>query len=310
MLEEIKIRYKLVYLQAQICGNDNSEIPSSQEFSLCHGRLRGRVFHSVSERLQALFGELLAQSRRTREDSPTLLFYLFAIGILLSSKSILIALQKSKDPSGVAYVLAVAGEWLLISALYVFFSRYVIEPHLNVSMRLCLSSLFCVFTIQLIPYTMCVLYASVKDKDEKIAAMKAMTRKSEISIMYKELSQDFIEFRDNNGNLRLTLNAADILYIESQDNYVNINYILDDNTESYLLRCRTRDVEELLKDREFCRCHRSYIVNPRHVRTFYSGSTRGRLVLDVQKSKEIPVSSTYFQALEQMLRPEQTAPSR
>ena len=70
MLEEIKIRYKLVYLQAQICGNDNSEIPSSQEFSLCHGRLRGRVFHSVSERLQALFGELLAQSRRTREDSP------------------------------------------------------------------------------------------------------------------------------------------------------------------------------------------------------------------------------------------------
>ena len=241
---------------------------------------------------------------------PTLLFYLFAIGILLSSKSILIALQKSKDPSGVAYVLAVAGEWLLISALYVFFSRYVIEPHLNVSMRLCLSSLFCVFTIQLIPYTMCVLYASVKDKDEKIAAMKAMTRKSEISIMYKELSQDFIEFRDNNGNLRLTLSAADILYIESQDNYVKINYILDDKLESYLLRCRTRDVEELLKDREFCRCHRSYIVNPRHVRTFYSGSTRGRLVLDVQKSKEIPVSSTYFQALEQMLRPEQTAPSR
>lgn len=242
---------------------------------------------------------------------PTLLFYLFAIGILVSSKSILVSVQKSRIPSGTAYLLTVAGEWLLISGLYVFFSRYVLEPGLQVSLRLCLSSLFCVLSILIIPYTICVLYASVKDKDEEIAAMKAMTSSSEISILYEELSEDFIEFRDNTGTLRLTVDSASVLYVESQDNYVNINYLLDDRQESYLLRCRTRDIDELLKEKEFCRCHRSYIVNPRHIKTFYCGnSTRGRIVLDMPKSKEIPVSRTYFQALELALKPEQMAPSR
>lgn len=230
-----------------------------------------------------------------RADSvvPTLLYYIFGVGALVLSKSILLAVQKTREPSGIGYIATVICECLLLSALYVFFSRYVVEPHLKVTLSLCLRSLFCVCTVLIIPYTILTLYAANMDMQEKLAAMKAMTASSQISIQYRELKQDFIDFRDNNGVLKLTVDVGSIYVIESQDNYVNIRYTLDEQMQSYMLRCRTRDIDELLKDKGFFRCHRSFTVNLHHVKTFFHSGAHGRLLMDYPKFKEIPVSKTY-----------------
>lgn len=233
---------------------------------------------------------------------PTILFYAISIFILFISKYVLIRIQSIKESLGLAYITTCVVESVLISLVYVVFSHFVLVPGIRITFSLCMSAIFCVSAILCIPYTICALYAGYKEKEQELLAMQMLTNSSEISILYKELKHEFIDFRDSNGNLKLTLDASTIYYIESQDNYVNICYLVDDKLESYLLRCRTKDIEELIKDTPLLRCHRSYIVNPDHIKHFSTGNGgRGNLEMDFAKSKDIPVSKTYMPEIQQVI---------
>ncbi len=230
---------------------------------------------------------------------PSLIYGVLSICVLALSKGVMLAVQRTHEMlAGRFYVVTVILEWLTLSAIYVLFSVFYVQPHCSLSLLLCLKALFCIASILAIPYTICFLYAAYRDKAEELAAMKANVASNEITTQFAELEPDFIEFRDYNGVLKLTVDFDSIYYIESQDNYVNICYSIDGQMASYLLRCKTKHVEELLSDRNMIRCHRSYIVNPSHIKDVQPASAgRAKIVLDNEKATEIPVSKTYRDVL-------------
>ena len=56
----------------------------------------------------------------------------------------------------------------------------------------------------------------------------------------------------------------EILHIKSEDNYCNFTF---EDESSFLLRIKLGEVEELLQNKKFVRCHRQYIINQMKIKS-------------------------------------------
>lgn len=118
----------------------------------------------------------------------------------------------------------------------------------------------------------------------------------------KEPEETLIKFRDEHKRLKLTIDPSAVLFIEADENYIKINYLDNDKTRVYQLRNSMKSFEEDAARHGFVRCHRSYYVNPRHVRLLSRGKDG---VIYTEFIREgvgrIPVSKRYYQNLADML---------
>ena len=113
------------------------------------------------------------------------------------------------------------------------------------------------------------------------------------------IPDDRIRFYDNRKNLKFAAMVSSIYYLSADENYVNIHYA-DDNgkMKAFVLRASMKGIEELCATHSLIRCHRSYIVNPEHVRILRKDS-RGLLFadLDTPEPASVPVTKTYYDRL-------------
>ena len=124
----------------------------------------------------------------------------------------------------------------------------------------------------------------------------------------KESAPKMINFYDNSGVLRLTINVDALYYLESEDNYITIYYKHNEKLHSYMLRCRTRSVERSLEGTCMVRCHRSFIVNINKIRVMGENRRMHFLTLDDEQVSPIPVSKSYYQSLLSSLNTSTTPP--
>ena len=111
-----------------------------------------------------------------------------------------------------------------------------------------------------------------------------------------------MRFYDVNRNLKLVVTADSILYIAAEENYINIYYTDNGKVKCYVLRNSMRSVDELCLSNGLVRCHRSFYVNPSHVRVLRKekeGIVSAEL--DMDDLRDIPVSKTYYKNLAEML---------
>lgn len=87
--------------------------------------------------------------------------------------------------------------------------------------------------------------------------------------------------------------ADDILYVESDANYVNVYYLAGDALQRKTLRATLKSVEEQLRDcPSMLRCHRAFIVNMNRV-VSVSGNSQGYRLRVQMTDAEVPVSRQY-----------------
>jgi len=75
-----------------------------------------------------------------------------------------------------------------------------------------------------------------------------------------------MRFYDDRHNLKIVLTPSSVLYITAEENYVNIYYTENDKLRNYVLRSSMKAIDELCQDNGLIRCHRSYFVNPSHIK--------------------------------------------
>jgi DNA-binding LytR/AlgR family response regulator len=93
----------------------------------------------------------------------------------------------------------------------------------------------------------------------KIAVDRALEKKN----ISQNNDVTFIYFKADYGLVKVNLN--DIIYVEGQDNYVKI-YI--ENHKSILVRMSIKDIVEKLPKRDFCRIHRSSVVQLKKITSY------------------------------------------
>ena len=106
----------------------------------------------------------------------------------------------------------------------------------------------------------------------------------------------------------MSIDVESLYYVESQDNYVRIYYELEGKLVSYMLRCKTQTIEEMLAGTSLIRCHRSHIVNTNKVKLYKKEHDRAKIFLSHPSAKPIPVSKSYFRAGTELI--EQQPPAK
>lgn len=111
-----------------------------------------------------------------------------------------------------------------------------------------------------------------------------------------------MRFYDDRHNLKIVLTPDAILYITAEENYVNIFYTENGKVRNYVLRSSMKALDELCQDNGLIRCHRSYYVNPLHVKVLRKD--KDGIVyaeLDASDIMHIPVTKRYYDRLSEML---------
>ena len=111
-----------------------------------------------------------------------------------------------------------------------------------------------------------------------------------------------LKFFDNRHLLKFITYSSSILFIEASENYVNIHYLESGVEKRYQLRNTMKSMETLSEKAGFVRVHRSYIVNPSHVKSVRKDEG-GLYFADLGEnvSMEVPVSKRYYNNITALL---------
>jgi DNA-binding LytR/AlgR family response regulator len=180
------------------------------------------------------------------------------------------------------YILMIAGEIIFMAIFYAMLEKIVMEDIRSFA-EMVYYSIQNTALILLIPYLITILFFEWQEK------------KMTLEKLIKQISHKayFIPFKDFKGTLMLTLKTNDLIYLEASDNYVIIHYVLEGKTKTYLLRNSLKQLEKDLTEFPLLRCHRSFMVNIKHVKMMKREKGIIQLLMDDIENHTIPVSKTY-----------------
>jgi hypothetical protein len=182
-------------------------------------------------------------------------------------------------------VLAMTGFYMMIEKVFLKDPRFWFEAYYTAILNTSL--------IVLIPYLISLLYFAWEEKKrqfERVLKQKSQQNKPR-----------FVPFRDENGEIRLTVKLDELLYLEANENYVFIHYIDQEKHGRFLLRSSLKKMEEELSGLPMVRCHRSYMINILRVKLIRNNKGSWSALMDSPESTEIPVTETYRHRVIQMI---------
>lgn len=227
-----------------------------------------------------------------KQTGVTILFYLVAVPTLIMSKLLLSGISSVHSITVKRFLFWHIAEFIVIATEYYLFTVCFKLGLSRELPQLLIRIPSCVALILAIPYSIVWFYAQYKAKKEELELFK-VTHSREII----ESGHRLIQFRDSQGKHKMSLSEDSIYYIESQDNYVQIFYNLENKLSSYLLRCSTQKIEEDLEGTTIARCRRSFLVNTAKIVRY--GKERGHftITLDNPSGKTITVTPAYYRTI-------------
>lgn len=203
--------------------------------------------------------------------------------VVILSRIFLLRSKKTHEITLAVYIWFIIAEVIAMGLFYTFFEILFLDD-LRSPVYLFLNAIQNTALILLIPYTVTILFFAWSDIKKKF---------EQFVVQFKSPSELFVPFKDEKGKLKLTIKCVDLLYLESNDNYVNINYLDKQSLKTYMIRNSLKNFEKDLEDYPIVRCHRKYAVNVKNVKMLKKGKKGYEILIDSQNSERIPVSRSF-----------------
>lgn len=230
--------------------------------------------------------ELLTMQSASFTFNVTILFCIILVSLSIT-RGWLYLLGKYKDLTGTMYLLWSLGE-LLIAAL--FCSLYIVlmadsgVSYFEVAGLTFINLLaICVY-----PYGFLWLGAEIYARDREDAAPSD--------------DNSLIRFHDEYRKLRFVIAPEAVIYIKSEDNYVQIHYLDRGRIKRFILRSSMRALEDDLARHGLVRCHRSYFLNPPFIKIVRRDES-GMIIAQLKQDgcENIPISRKYQEEISRLL---------
>jgi DNA-binding LytR/AlgR family response regulator len=147
-----------------------------------------------------------------------------------------------------------------------------------------------------------LLRKNLKAAQEINAQIKAIAMDTPIKAPMEPKEKNKIVLKSDSDRETLEVGPEDILFIESEGNYVEVTFLKEkDETENFLLRSSLKGIVKQLKDYPFLfKCHRSYIVNIKRIKRT-NGNAQGYKLHLENLDKEIPVARSYLKRFKELM---------
>ena len=220
-------------------------------------------------------------------DFHLVMLYCIAIVFLLITRSILYFLnRRAKSFLWLHHLLWCVGEiFLLVYIFAMYTSLFSHKPYFECVLMnmgyICLSFIY--------PYSYLII-GQIFDE------MKNAGKREEVA------ESRLLRFYDDRHKLRLSLESDSVLKVKADYNYIEVYYLERGEVKSGSIRSSMKSIEEDAASKGLVRCHRSYFINPAHVRIL-SRDRDGAIkaTLDRDDIEPVPVSKKYYASLSEML---------
>ena len=218
--------------------------------------------------------------------NATILFCIVLVSISIT-RGWLYLIGKYKDVTRPVYLAWCIGE-MLVASLFISLYIVLMDKESISFFELAGSSFVMMLATCIYPYGFIwlgiELYA--KDNEEDIKAD----------------DNSLIRFHDEYNKLRFVIAPEAVIFIKSEDNYVQIHYLDKNRTKKFILRSSMRALEDNLGKHGLVRCHRSYFINPSFIKIVHRDGT-GLIVAELNQDgyESIPISRNYHDAITKLL---------
>jgi len=214
------------------------------------------------------------------------LITLTGVLVVVISRIIMYYYCKKHDLPLLYYGLWVLAEILLMSTFYALFEKLALRD-IRTFEELIKTSALNTSLVLLLPYTILWLYFAWADKKKKL---EQIDQEDNVPLQTKK---GMLSFHDEKGELKLSVQTDQLLYLESADNYVKIHFLNKGKITHFMLRNSLKNLDESLANTAMIRCHRSYVVNFDKVKVLRKEKDGIYLAMDEENIPDLPVSKTY-----------------
>ncbi|MFA9392028.1 MAG: LytR/AlgR family response regulator transcription factor [Prolixibacteraceae bacterium] len=211
--------------------------------------------------------------------------------VIMVSRLILFRLKKSHEITIALYIWFIVAEIFFLGLFYTTLEIVVLKDNRS-AWSLLFNAVQNTALILLIPYTLSFLFFAWSDIKKKL---------EHVVVQFRDPSEIFIPFNDEKGSLKITIKSINVLFLESNDNYVNIHYNDNGKRKIYMIRSSLKQFETELKDYSICRTHRKYSVNIKNIKMLKKERKGFEVIINTANEDHIPVSKSYEQQIIQLL---------
>lgn len=164
-----------------------------------------------------------------------------------------------------------------------------------------LVDLFAALTIGIVPLSIITIITQNNALKRNLNSSKEINQMLSERINISPKQEDLIILNKSTKE-SISIRPEDILYMESEGNYVNVHYRQDEKVTSKQIRSTIKQMEESLQNHPmFIRCHRAFIVNINYISNA-EGNAQGYQLTLSNVPLEIPVSRTYLKNIKDALQ--------
>jgi DNA-binding LytR/AlgR family response regulator len=187
--------------------------------------------------------------------------------------------------------------FVLSTVAFAFYLRYVGDINISIYVMIKVSLICMAAPIVLRIYD---IINNVKHNNELLVQEKKALQKK-IEEYEENYLNKSVEFISENGTETMKLLIADVAFIRSADNYVEIVYTESDAFRKKLIRNTMKSIEHQIRSySNFIRCHRICIVNTHFIEKLDKSNDNHWITIKAYDEK-IPVSRQYLLKLKEAL---------
>ena len=213
--------------------------------------------------------------------------------VIIVSRVFMLRLKKSHEITFAVYIWFIVAEIIFMGGFYTSFEILILNDT-RPPLSLLFNAVQNTSLILLIPYTLTTLFFAWNDIKKKFDSVAQQFRTPP--------EEMFIPFKDEKGKLKVTIKCTDLLYLESNDNYVNIHYNDKDKERKIIIRNTLKKYEKQLHDYPVYRVHRKFSINIKNVKLMRKGKSGYELLMDTDKEQVIPVSISYQKSIMDLMK--------
>lgn len=214
------------------------------------------------------------------------LIILTGVLVVVISRIIMYYYCKKNELQLLNYGFWILAEILAMSSFYALFEKLALHDQRPFE-DLMKNSALNTSLVLLLPYTILWLYFSWTDKKRRLEQL------DQEDALPAPAKKGMLSFRDEKGELKLSVQTEQLLYLESADNYVKIHYLNKGKITHFMLRNSLKNLDESMSNTPMIRCHRSYVVNFDKVKVLRKEKDGIYLAMDEENIPDLPVSKTY-----------------
>ncbi len=177
---------------------------------------------------------------------------------------------------------------IFIGTLNLLYSKY--QMNFKLSFIAFLSYQWITLLIGLIPVALITLWNHNRLQKKNLKEALELNKSINLEAVPPAKPYSRVVISGDSAKDSIDLDPQQILFIEADDNYVEVFWLTEDELNKKLIRSTLKKVEEQLSESSyFFRCHRSYLVNLHQVISV-TGNSQGYKLRFQGTSFEVPVS--------------------